>query len=88
MTPTLDAHQACSWGLVNHVVPASELLVAVDAVVTQWLAVPPQSLKNFKRLLKASAGSSLQSQLLEEIECFVLAGDQPEFLDKVKAFLG
>ncbi|KRC06295.1 hypothetical protein ASE11_23685 [Hydrogenophaga sp. Root209] len=88
LTPTLDAHQACSWGLVNHVVPASELLVAVDAVVTQWLAVPPQSLKNFKRLLKASAGSSLQSQLLEEIECFVLAGDQPEFLDKVKAFLG
>lgn len=88
LTPTLNAHQACSWGMVNQVVPASELLVAVDAVVTQWLAVPSQSLKNFKRLLNASAGNSLQSQLLEEIQCFVLAGDQPEFFNKVKAFFG
>lgn len=87
LTPTLNAHQACNWGLVNQVVPSSELPAAVDAVVTQWLAVPPQSLKNFKRLLKASAKSPLQSQLLEEIECFVLAGAQPEFLNKVKEFL-
>lgn len=88
LTPTLNAHQACNWGLVNQVVPSSELPAAVNAVVTQWLAVPPQSLKNFKRLLKTSAKSPLQSQLLEEIECFVLAGAQPEFLNKVKEFLG
>jgi 2-(1,2-epoxy-1,2-dihydrophenyl)acetyl-CoA isomerase len=75
-------------GLVNQVVPAAELLAAVDAVVARWLAVPPRSLENFKRLLKASSGSSLQSQLQAELECFMLAGDQPEFLDKVKAFLG
>ena len=88
LTPTLDAQQACSWGLVNRVVPASELPAAVDAVVARWLAVPPQSLRNFKRLLKASAGNPLQTHLLEEIEGFVQAGEQPEFVDKVRAFLG
>lgn len=88
LTPTLDAQQACSWGLVNRVVPASGLLAAIDAVVEKWLAVPPQSLRNFKRLLKASAGNPLQTHLLEEIEGFVQAGEQPEFVDKVRAFLG
>lgn len=88
LTPTLNAHQACSWGLVNHVVPATELLAAVDAVVAQWLTVPPQSLKNFKRLLTASANNTLLSHLREEMEGFVQAGRQPEFAERVKAFLG
>lgn len=88
LTPTLNAHQACSWGLVNHVVPATELMAAVDAVVATWLAVPPQSLKNFKRLLTASANNTLQSHLREEMEGFVQAGQQPEFAERVKAFLG
>jgi 2-(1,2-epoxy-1,2-dihydrophenyl)acetyl-CoA isomerase len=87
LTPTLNAEQACKWGLVNHVVPAHELLLSVDAVVNQWLAVPPQSLKNFKRLLKASNDSSLENHLLNETASFVLAGEQTEFGERVKAFL-
>lgn len=88
LTPTLSAAQACNWGLVNQVVPVNELLVAVDAVVARLLAVPPQSLKNFKRLLKESANNPLHRHLLEEMECFVLAGEQPEFVEKVRTFLG
>lgn len=88
LTPTLDAHQARSWGLVNQVVPATDLMAAVDTVVAKWLAVPPQSLRNFKRLLTASANHTLQRHLREEIEGFVQAGQQPEFAERVKAFLG
>ncbi len=88
LTPTLDAQQALNWGLANQVVPATELMPAVDAVVARWLALPAQSLKNFKRLLRASTNNTLQDHLVEEIACFVLAGQQPEFADKVKAFLG
>lgn len=88
LTPTLNANQAFNWGLANQVVPANELIVAVDTVVARWLAVPQQSLKNFKRLLRASANNTLQNHLLEEIEDFVLAGQQSEFAESVKAFLG
>lgn len=37
---------------------------------------------------RASTNNTLQDHLVEEIACFVLAGQQPEFADKVKAFLG
>lgn len=88
LTPTLNAEQACSWGLVNKVVPAKVLLTAVEDVVNQWLAVPPESLKNFKSLLRTSGNSTLQSHLQNELEGFLKAGQQPEFSARVKAFLG
>ncbi len=88
LTPTLDANKALDWGLVNQVVPAEKLTAAVDAVVAAWLAVPPQSLKNFKRLLRASAINPLGDHLQQEMDAFVLAGENPAFAQKVAAFLG
>ena len=88
LTPTLNARQALDWGLANQVVPVNTLHAAVDTVVAKWLAVPPQSLRNFKQLLRASTSHTLHAHLQEEMEGFVLAGQQPEFAEKVKAFLG
>lgn len=88
LTPTLGAEQACSWGLVNKVVPVKILLTAVDEVVNKWLAVPPQSLRNFKSLLRSSGSTTLQSHLHSELEGFLKAGQQPEFSARVKAFVG
>lgn len=88
LTPTLSARQALDWGLANQVVPTDELNAAVDTVVAKWLAVPPQSLRNFKQLLRASTSHTLHAHLQEEIEGFVLAGQQSEFAEKVKNFLG
>lgn len=88
LTPTLDATKALHWGLVNRVVPVENLNAAVDAVAAAWLAVPPQSLQNFKRLLRASVSNALNDHLQQEMEAFVLAGEQPLFAEKVSAFLG
>lgn len=88
LTPTLNAHQALDWGLANQVAPINALPAAVDAVVAKWLAVPAQSLRNFKQLLRASPSHTLHAHLQQEMEGFVLAGQQAEFAEKVKAFLG
>jgi len=87
LTPTLNAEQALNWGLVNRVVPTLDVSGAVDEVAQQLLKVPPQSLKNFKKLLSRSQEASLESQLYEEIEAFVLSVAQPEFSEKVTSFL-
>ena len=88
LTPTLSASKALDWGLVNQVVSPESLNATVDAIANAWLAVPPQSLRNFKRLLRASSGNTLSEQLQQEMEAFVLAGDHPIFAEKVAAFLG
>lgn len=87
LTPTLDAKKALDWGLANQVVKASHLNAAVDAVVADWLSVPPQTLWNFKRLLRASAENTLSEHLQDEMQAFDLAGRQPEFAERVAAFL-
>jgi 2-(1,2-epoxy-1,2-dihydrophenyl)acetyl-CoA isomerase len=87
LTPTLDAKKALDWGLANQVVQVSHLNAAIDAVVAAWLSVPPKTLGNFKRLLRASADNTLSEHLQDEMEAFVLAGRQPEFAEKVAAFL-
>lgn len=87
LAPTLNAEQALNWGLVNRVVPTLDVAMVVNKVVQQLLTIPPQSLKNIKRLLHRSLNASLESQLYEEIEAFVLSVEQPEFAEKVTRFL-
>lgn len=87
LRPTIDARQAHAWGLVNDVVPLAGLTEAVDRVVARLLAIPVQSLLNIKRLLRASPEASLEQQLFQEFEGFVEATAQPEFPQRVQAFL-
>jgi len=88
LCPTLDARQALELNLVNRVVAPARLRQEVDALVQELLQVPPQSLRNIKRLLRQSPQTSLETQLHHEIEAFVQAVGQPEFAERVTAFLG
>lgn len=87
LCPTLDAQRALQWGLANQVVPVDQLAGAVGSVVQRWLAVPGVSLRNFKQLLRDSPTQALAPHLLQELQGFVAASAQPEFADRVHAFL-
>jgi enoyl-CoA hydratase/carnithine racemase len=49
----LDAATAERWGLVNRVVPPSELLAATRALARDMLSVPDAALRSYKRIIDA-----------------------------------
>jgi len=52
----VSAAEAAEWGLVNRVVPAEELLGQARAMAEQMLAVVPEILVKYKKLLDAGFG--------------------------------
>ncbi len=84
---TLDARQAQDLQLVNRVVPANQLRQQVDDLAQELLRVPPESLRNIKRLLRKSPSASIETQMHDEIESFVRAAAHPAFGERVSAFL-
>lgn len=87
LSPRLDANRVVELGLANRVVPVPDLRAAVDDVVARWLAVAPETLRNFKRLLRDAPTRDLRSHLDQECEGFVRAGGQSEFAAAVAAFV-
>ena len=83
----MKAPQALAWWLTNQVVPETELEPAVHAVVTQWCDLPPQSLRNIKQLLRAAPAQDMHTHLMQELEGFVTASQQPEFAHRVRQFM-
>lgn len=84
---SLKAQQALDWGLANQVVPVAQLQPSVTAVTTQWLNLPSVSLSNIKQLLRAAHTQDMHSHLTQELEGFVRASQQPEFVQGVKKFM-
>ncbi len=83
---SLKAKQAMDWGLANQLVTRADLGHSVDEVAKNWLALPSQSLKNIKQLLRSAPSQDLQTHLAQELEGFVSAGKQAEFKQRVLKF--
>lgn len=83
---TLKAQQALDWGLVNQVVSNESLHDCVNTVAKQWMNLPGQSLKNIKQLIRSAPNQNLGTHLLQELEGFVLASQQPDFAERVMQF--
>jgi enoyl-CoA hydratase len=68
----LSAAEAEAWGLVNRVVPPDQLLGAARAMAEQMLAVVPEVLVNYKKLLDESfarpAGEALVNERMAAIK--------------------
>lgn len=47
----LDAETACSWGLVNHIYFADELMPAARALATDMATIDPAFIKAYKKLI-------------------------------------
>ena len=64
----VDAAQALAWGLVNHVVPAAELMpraLALAGEIAQW---PPQAVQAMKAMIDRGAALALGEALRMEAE--------------------
>lgn len=69
----VDAHEAARLGMINHVVPASELATKTYAIAKKLASLPPLSVQTTKRLTY----QSLQSEMIAALE---LASSQAAIL--------
>ncbi|MCA9631996.1 MAG: enoyl-CoA hydratase/isomerase family protein [Myxococcales bacterium] len=79
--------QALSMGLVNEVVPVTELERRTQALAERLARGPRETLARTKQLVNQSLHASLADQLLAEQLCFVEGAGGDEFLEGVRAFM-
>ncbi|ENO89697.1 enoyl-CoA hydratase-related protein [Thauera linaloolentis] len=82
-----DAAEAQRLGLVNRVVPDAQLEEAVAALAARLRNGPRHTYGEIKRLLAASHGTPLESQLQSEAEAFARCAATADFAEGVTAFL-
>lgn len=82
-----DARTAERLGLVNRVVPAAALESETMELAARLAAGPTAVHARTKRLLNASLGSSLETQLQREAEAFAQCAVEPDFAEGIRAFL-
>ncbi len=83
----IDAHTAESWGLVNRVFPAAEMLDRVRSLATGLAQLPPGAVAACKRLIRQGEEASLADSIAREDETLAGLYGSPENLRAVEAFL-
>jgi len=83
---TVDAARALQIGMVNRVVPESELLSEAASLAVKLAAGPTGSIGRIKRMLNCSLSNSLTEQLAVEHECQIESGRSDDFREGVTAF--
>jgi 2-(1,2-epoxy-1,2-dihydrophenyl)acetyl-CoA isomerase len=82
----VPAEQALDWGLVNRVVPDSELEAAAGALLERLAKGPTASYAGSKRLLNRRVYGDLAGQLDAEAETQRGQGQSKDFIEGVMAF--
>jgi len=83
---TVDVEEALQVGLVHRVVPADRFDVELTDYAARLAALPTPAIGATKRLLAASAGSSLQETLEREAIAQAEHAGSPDFVEGVTAF--
>lgn len=83
----LSAQEALDWGIVTRVVPDAELLTQAQALATQLAAGPKKVQGAAKRLLRASLGETLESQMEHESQAIADAARTSDAREGIAAFL-
>lgn len=84
---TFDAAEALRYGMVNKVVPLAELDASVDKIAGRLAAGPTLAIGRMKRLMRASLGNDLPTQLDLEQSEFIANARSEDFKGAVAAFL-
>ena len=84
----LDGKAALAAGLVNRLVPATELELATEALARQLASGPTAAFGRAKALLRAASGQDLAAQLQAEEAAFLASAGTADFAEGVAAFLG
>ncbi len=83
----IDAQTAESWGLVNRVFPAAEMLDRVGRLAAGLAQLPPGAVAACKRLIRLGEEASLEDSIAREDETLAGLYGSPENLRAVEAFL-
>jgi len=81
-----DAQEAQAIGLVNRVVPVTELLDVARAQAAALIALPASSLRATKRLMKAGQSDLVKSRIADEADQFGRLLVSPEAREAFNAF--
>lgn len=87
MGSKVKAREAYEMGLVNKVVPASELDAAVKEYTDYFAKAPTKAIGLIKKMLNKSATATLDEMLDYEAYCQEIAGSTHDHQEGVKAFL-
>jgi 2-(1,2-epoxy-1,2-dihydrophenyl)acetyl-CoA isomerase len=87
MGSKVSAAEALQLGIVNRVVPASELDAAVKSYADYYAAAPTRSIGIIKKMLNRSTTSTLDEMLDYEAYCQEIAGRTEDYKEGVTAFL-
>lgn len=82
-----DAAEAERMGLVNRVLPAPELMPFVDQQVARLAALPAESLRITKQLMRADLQTPVAAAMLTELQHFMRLLDGPAAKEAFSAFL-
>jgi enoyl-CoA hydratase/carnithine racemase len=82
-----DAQKAFEAGIVTAVVPQETLLEKAFQTAKALAALPPESIRLTKRLMKARYGEPLASAIAEETRLFTERLSSPEAKEAMSAFL-
>lgn len=81
-----SAEEALAWGLVNRIVPRTELLAAVLQTAARIQHASPLAVRQVKRALNASLGSGLKEGYEREIELYRRCVHAPDREEGIAAF--
>ncbi len=83
----IPARQAAEWGMIWEAVPDAEFDATWRARAAYLAAGPTEAFKRIKRVMQASAGNTLEEQLLLEGQLQGQCGHSRDFQEGVLAFL-
>ena len=81
------AEQAREAGIVNAVVPVAEVLELAERKARALAALPPESMRLTKALLKSTQRGALEARIAEETRIFAERLNSPEAKAAMNAFL-
>ena len=84
---TVDAREALSMGLVNHVCPAEELMDRVMELAQQIAAKPQIAVRHAKQAIRMGRQVDMYSATIFEAEAFGLCFSTEDQKDAMRAFL-
>ncbi len=84
---TFDATEAERIGIVNRVLPAAELPAFVHAQAAKLAALPAESLRISKQLMKADLQTPIAAAMLTEMQHFTRLLQGPDAKEAFSAFL-
>lgn len=88
LNPTIGAHKAADWGMVNEVVTADALPGAVDALAQRLANGPTVALRKIRLLFRGSEHTPFAKQLDDERDAFLQCATTADFAEGTAAFLG